>query len=224
MARLLLSRNNRRASRPDDLSIGCKIRRAHARYFATLQGLVLSRSSSRAFRRKCWQFLPRPRPRHSALLARYSRPTNRAHARSHARTHGIPARMHARTHADWYTRVVSRDTRERPCIYFAYIRHGFEHGHTEHNLGESINGRRCERRERVRNETEEKEEKKKEEEEESDGRAKGRAVRGKPGARTHVTPLSVLSLYIRSRCDFLAPPSAYAGLHFAPVFVISRAI
>ncbi|KYN43413.1 hypothetical protein ALC56_02139 [Trachymyrmex septentrionalis] len=46
------------------------------------------------------------------------------------------------------TRAVSRDTRERPCIYFAYIRHGFEHGHTEHNLGESINDRRCEREEK----------------------------------------------------------------------------
>lgn len=118
--------NNRRVSRPDDLSIGCKIRRARARYFATLQGLVLSRLSSRAFRRKCWQFLPRLRPRHSALLARYSRPTNRAHARSHvrthARTHSIPARMHARRPV--HTRCKQRHARTTLhllCIYTTWL-------------------------------------------------------------------------------------------------------
>ncbi|KYQ58847.1 hypothetical protein ALC60_02160 [Trachymyrmex zeteki] len=91
-----------------------------------------------SFPSKRRQFLPRSRPRHSTLLARYSHPTSGARERTlarHAHTHD--ARTHART-----------DTRERPCIYFAYIRHGFEHGHTEHNLGESINDRRCEREEK----------------------------------------------------------------------------
>lgn len=52
-------------------------------------------------------------------------------------------------------------------------------------------------------------------------RARGRVEGGEPGTRTHVTPLSVLSSYIRSLCDFLAPPRSHGGLHFALV-VISR--
>ena len=119
--------------------------RATRRYFATLQGLVLSRSSSRAFRRNVGNFCQD----RGHVIPRSSHATRaRQVARANARTHDMFARTHARTHEGWYTRAVSRDTRERPCIYFAYIRHGFEHGHTEHNLGESINDRRCEREEK----------------------------------------------------------------------------
>lgn len=83
--------------------------------------------------------------RSRTLLALRSRPTSRA--RSHGRTH------YEARECVWYTRAGSRDMRERPCICFVYIRHGFEHGHTEHNLGESINDWRCKRRERARNGT-----------------------------------------------------------------------
>lgn len=59
-------------------------------------------------------------------------------------------------------------------------------------------------------------------EEWEDKRKEGRRGRGKPGARTHVTPLSVLSSYIRSRCDFLALGST-VNSHSALILVISHA-
>lgn len=69
--------------------------------------------------------------------------------RSFTRSLASLARTHAHARPSvWYARWERRDTRERPCICFAYIRHGFEHGHTEHNLGESINDRIARARER----------------------------------------------------------------------------
>lgn len=114
-------------SRLDDLSIECKIQRAD-------DGPVLCDTSrpsfvsvkQPSFSSKRWQFLPRPRPRHSALLARYSRPTNRAHARSHARMHARTAYSHACTHARRlvHTRCKQRHARTTLhllCIYTTWL-------------------------------------------------------------------------------------------------------
>lgn len=82
------------------------------------------------------------------------------HDRAGARFVGVCVQRGTRVHARTQPRVRhrhGRDTRGRPCICFAYIRHGFGHGHTEHNLGESINeltAREGREREREKRESE----------------------------------------------------------------------
>ncbi|KYN12605.1 hypothetical protein ALC57_15332 [Trachymyrmex cornetzi] len=70
----------------DVLPIGRKLRDTSRPSFVSVK--------QPSFPSKRRQFLPRSRPRHSTLLARYSRPTSRARARTHARDlscAGVPA-------------------------------------------------------------------------------------------------------------------------------------
>lgn len=106
-----------------DAKSGGRATAACARYFATLQGLVLSRSSSRAFRRNVGNFC---QDRGHVILRSSHATRARRVARALARMYARTACPHARTHACTlvHTRCKQRHARTTLhllCIYTTWL-------------------------------------------------------------------------------------------------------